>query len=67
MTPRRPQPAAGASPHVVDGVPPEHLVRALKATSELALITEAKVLDSDGGSRPAVAVDLPLREIRRGA
>lgn len=41
MSLRRPQPAAGASPHVVDGVPPELLVRALEATSEISLITDA--------------------------
>lgn len=42
MSLRRPPPAAGASPHVADGVPPELLVRALEATSEISLITDAE-------------------------
>lgn len=41
MSLRRQPPAAGASPHVADGVPPELLVRALEATSEISLITDA--------------------------
>ncbi|WP_346924717.1 EAL domain-containing protein [uncultured Arthrobacter sp.] len=41
MSLRRPSPAPGASPHVADGIPPELLVRALAATSEISLITDA--------------------------
>lgn len=41
MSLRRPFPAAGASPDVADGIPPELLVRALEATSEISLITDA--------------------------
>ncbi|HEX9227793.1 MAG TPA: EAL domain-containing protein [Arthrobacter sp.] len=41
MSLRRPTPAPAASPHVADGIPPELLVRALSATSEISLITDA--------------------------
>ena len=41
MSLRRPTPAPAASPHVADGIPPELLVRALEATSEISLITDA--------------------------
>ena len=41
MSLRRPPPAPAASPHVADGIPPELLVRALSATSEISLITDA--------------------------
>ena len=41
MSLRRPSPVPGASPHVADGVPPALLVRALEATSEISLITDA--------------------------
>ena len=41
MSLRRPSPAPGASPHVADGIPPALLVRALEATSEISLITDA--------------------------
>lgn len=42
MSLRRPSPALGASPHVADGIPSELLVRALEATSEISLITDAQ-------------------------
>lgn len=42
MSLRRPSPALGSSPHVADGIPSELLVRALAATSEISLITDAE-------------------------